>query len=182
MTNYGTLFQSATPRQVSLSEINSLIKNVLRDNFSEPYWLRTEISELKVNVSGHCYLEFVEKEAHSGRLVAKSQGKIWATTFRMLRPYFEKETGQAFAAGMKVLVQVSIDFHELYGYSLTVIDIDPAFTVGDMMRHRTAVLNQLQSDGILTLNKELPLPELPLRIAVISSETASGYEDFANHI
>ncbi len=167
---------------LSLSDINYLVKEAIRGNFPELYWIRAEISEMKVNASGHCYLEFVEKDPYSGQLLAKAQARIWANMFRMIRPYFEKETGQAFRAGLKVLVKVSVDFHEVYGYSLTVSDIDPAFTVGDMMQQRAAVLKQLEADGILYSNKEIILAKLPKRIAVISSKTASGYEDFINQI
>ena len=94
----------------------------------------------------------------------------------MLKPYFEMETGQIFASGLKVLVKVSIEFHELYGYSLTVLDIDPAYTLGDMIRKRMEIIRQLKEEGVFTLNKELPLPTLPKRIAVITSPTAAGYE------
>ena len=171
-----------TTDQLSLSEINTLVKASIQAQLPDLYWIRVEISEMKENASGHCFLEFVEKDSASGKLLAKAQGRVWANTFRMLKPYFEKETGQTFAAGLKVLVQVSVDFHEVYGYSLTVYDIDPAFTLGEMAQHRNAVLKQLEEDGVLTLNKELHLTKLPLRIAVISSETASGYEDFINQI
>lgn len=171
-----------TSEYLSLSDINFLVKESIRANLPDLYWIRVEISEMKINASGHCYLEFVEKDPHSGYLSAKAQGRIWANTFRMLRPYFENETGQSFRAGLKVLVKVSVDFHAIYGYSLTVSDIDPAFTMGDMMQQRTAVIKQLEADGVLTLNKELTLPALPKHIAVISSKTASGYEDFVNQL
>ena len=167
---------------LSLSDINALVKATIRSEFPDLYWIRAEISEMKVNASGHCYLEFVEKDPYSGHLLAKAQGRIWTNVFRMLRPYFEKETGQTFRAGLKILVRVSIDFHEIYGYALTVSDIDPTFTVGDMAQQRTAILKQLEADGVLTLNKELKLAELPKRIAVISSETAGGYEDFVDQL
>lgn len=171
-----------TPNQFSLSEINALVKASIQAQLPDLYWIRAEISEMKVNASGHCFLEFVEKDPKSGKLLAKAQSRIWANTFRILKPYFEKETGQIFSAGLKVLVQVSVDFHEVYGYSLTVYDIDPTFTLGEMAQHRNAILKQLEEDGVLNLNKELQLAKLPLRIAVISSKTASGYEDFINQI
>ena len=107
---------------------------------------------------------------------------IWAKTFRMLKPYFEMETGQMFASGLKVLVKVSVEFHELYGLSLTVLDIDPAYTLGDMVRKRMEIIRQLQEEGVFTLNKELPFPLLPRRIAIITSPTAAGYEDFMNQL
>ena len=127
-------------------------------------------------------LSLIEKNAITGQLVARARGSIWAKTFRMLKPYFEMETGQAFASGLKVLVKVSIEFHELYGYSLTVLDIDPTYTLGDMLRKRMEIIRQLKEEGVFTLNKELPFPTLPKRIAVITSPTAAGYEDFLNQL
>jgi exodeoxyribonuclease VII large subunit len=100
----------------------------------------------------------------------------------MLKPYFEMETGQLFASGLKVLVKVSVEFHELYGYSLTVLDIDPAYTVGDLIRKRHEIIRQLKEEGVFSLNKELSFPTLPKRIAVITSPTAAGYEDFLNQL
>jgi exodeoxyribonuclease VII large subunit len=115
-------------------------------------------------------------------MVAKSRGNIWNHTFRILKPYFEQATGQAFVSGIKVLVKVSIDFHELYGYSLTVLDIDPSYTLGDIQRQRQLILRQLAEEGVLDLNKELPFPLFPQRVAVISSATAAGYGDFLNQL
>lgn len=167
----------------SLSELNARIRGVLASGFKEACWLRAEMSDVRVNsASGHCYLEFVEKSPATGQLVAKTRASIWAKTFRMLRPYFEMETGQAFASGLKVLVKVTVEFHELYGLSLTVLDIDPAYTLGDMVRKRMEIIRQLQEEGVFTLNKELPFPELPRRIAIITSPTAAGYEDFLNQL
>ncbi|WP_368341311.1 exodeoxyribonuclease VII large subunit, partial [Parabacteroides goldsteinii] len=146
-------------------------------------WVRAEMSDVRTNASsGHCYLEFIEKNPITGQLVARARGSIWAKTFRMLKPYFEMETGQMFASGLKVLVKVSVEFHELYGYSLTVLDIDPAYTLGDMLRKRMEIIRQLKEEGVFTLNKELPFPVLPKRIAVITSPTAAGYEDFLNQL
>lgn len=141
------------------------------------------MSDVRTNASsGHCYLEFIEKNPVTGQLVAKARGSIWAKTFRMLKPYFEMETGQLFASGLKVLVKVSVEFHELYGYSLTVLDIDPAYTLGDMLRKRMEIIRQLKEEGVFTLNKELPFPTLPKRIAIVTSPTAAGYEDFLNQL
>ena len=168
---------------LSLLELNSLIRGTLARAFPESYWVRAEMSDVRVNAaSGHCYLEFVEKDPRTGRMVAKMRGAIWANTFRMLRPYFEGETGQLFTSGLKVLVRVSVEFHELYGMSLTVVDIDPSYTMGDMARRRQEILRQLQAEGVLTLNKELEMPTLPRRIAIITSPTAAGYEDFLSQL
>lgn len=170
-------------QELSLSELNSRVKGVVLNAFPETYWVRAEMSDVRTNAaSGHCYLEFIEKSPITGQLVAKARGSIWAKTFRMLKPYFEMETGQLFASGLKVLVKVSVEFHELYGYSLTVLDIDPAYTLGDMVRKRLEIIKQLKDEGVFTLNKELPFPTLPKRIAVITSPTAAGYGDFLNQL
>lgn len=168
---------------LSLVELNQRIQSTLEQAFPETYWVRAEMSDVRENsASGHCYLEFVEKDPHSGQLLAKVRGAIWAKTFRLLKPYFEMETGQRFVSGLKVLVRVTVDFHELYGLSLTVVDIDPTYTLGDMARKRLEIIRQLQEEGVFGLNKELPLPALPRRIALISSPTAAGYEDFMNQL
>lgn len=141
-----------------------------------------ELSDVRSNTTGHCYLEFVQKDPRSNNLVAKARGMIWSNIYRLLKPYFEETTGQLFASGIKVLVKVTVQFHELYGYSLTVLDIDPAYTLGDMARRRREILMQLEEEGVLTLNKELEMPVLPQRIAVISSATAAGYGDFCHQL
>lgn len=169
--------------ELSLHELNSRIRGAVNQSFPETYWVRAEMSDVRTNLSsGHCYLEFVEKSALTGGVVAKARGVIWAKTFRMLKPYFEMETGQSFASGLKVLVRVSVEFHEVYGFNLNVVDIDPAYTLGDMVRRRMEIVRQLQEEGVFTLNKELPFPTLARRIAVITSPTAAGYEDFLNQL
>lgn len=183
LNDYGYTERDAKRREFSLLELNNRIRGVINEAFSETYWVRAEMSDVRTNAaSGHCYLEFIEKNPVTGQLVAKARGSIWAKTFRMLKPYFEMETGQLFASGLKVLVKVSVEFHELYGYSLTVSDIDPAYTMGDMLRRRMDIIRQLKEEGVFTLNKELPFPLLPRRIAVITSPTAAGYEDFLNQL
>ncbi|MBR2497380.1 MAG: exodeoxyribonuclease VII large subunit [Parabacteroides sp.] len=176
--------QNGEKRQAySLLELNNRIKNALQNAFPDTCWIRAEMSDVRPNVSsGHCYLEFIEKHPVTGQLVARARGSIWAKTFRMLKPYFEMETGQMFASGLKVLVKVSVEFHELYGYSLTVLDIDPAYTLGDLIRKRQEIIRQLKEEGVFSLNKELLFPTLPKRIAVITSPTAAGYEDFMNQL
>jgi exodeoxyribonuclease VII large subunit len=167
---------------ISLYELNILIKGALNDSLPEMIWIRAEMSDVRVNQNGHCYLEFIEKDRAGKTLVAKARGMIWANTFHLLRAYFENSTRQAFSSGFKVLVQVSIEFHELYGFSLTVHDIDPSYTLGDQAMNRAAILKQLEEDGVLYLNKELELPLPTNRIAVISSPTAAGYEDFLDQL
>lgn len=175
---------TATDKQTySLSELTGEIHDVLDSAFPETYWVRAETSDVHINsASGHCYLEFIEKNAQTNQIIAKARGAIWAKTFRMLQPYFEMETGQRFMSGLKVLVKVSVEFHEVYGLSLNVVDIDPTYTLGDLVRKRQEIIRQLQADGVFTLNKELPFPQLPQRIAVITSPTAAGYEDFLNQL
>ena len=175
--------RSPDKQALSLVELNQRIRMTLEQAFPDTYWVRAEMSDVRENgASGHCYLEFIEKDTRSGQLLAKVRGAIWAKTFRLLKPYFEMETGQRFVSGLKVLVRVTVDFHELYGLSLTVVDIDPAYTLGDMARKRLEIIRQLQEEGVFELNKELPLPLLPRRIALISSPTAAGYEDFVNQL
>ena len=167
---------------LSLYELNSLVKRSIRTCMPDTYWVQAELSDVRSNYSGHCYLEFVQKDASGNNLIAKARGTIWSNIYKMLKPYFEQETGQAFTSGIKVLVQVSVEFHELYGYSLTVLDIDPTYTVGDMERKRREILRQLEEEGVIDLNKELEMPMFPQRVAVISSPTAAGYGDFCNQL
>ena len=171
-----------TEKSFSLSELNRRVKSAIRDYLPETYWIRAETSDVRRNQNGHCYLEFIEKDAATQSIVAKARGMIWSNIFQMLSAYFETETGQPFTSGLNVLVRVSVEFHELYGFSLTVVDIDPSFTMGEIARNRQLVLKQLEEEGVLTLNRELPLVELANRIAVISSPTAAGYEDFRDQL
>ncbi|HNW52181.1 MAG TPA: exodeoxyribonuclease VII large subunit [Prolixibacteraceae bacterium] len=166
--------------QLSLTELNSLIRETLQVTFPEQIWVVAEISELKVNRNGHCYLELVEKE--NEEITARARATIWSWQFRFIQPYFETTTGQALTAGIRVLVSVSVEFHEVYGYSLNIKDIDPSYTLGDMARKRTEIIRRLTDEGIIDMNKEIPFPDVPLRIAVISSPTAAGYEDFMNQL
>lgn len=167
---------------ISLYELNNLVRGVIANTFTQSFWIRAEMSDVRVAQNGHCYLEFIEKDSKNRNIIAKARGSIWANVFRLLKAYFESETGQAFSSGLKVLVQVSIEFHELYGYSLNVHNIDPTYTLGDQARNRALILKQLEEEGVLTLNKELELSTITNRIAVISSPTAAGYEDFCNQL
>lgn len=167
---------------LSLLELNLSIKETINEGFNQSYWVRAETSDVRHHRNGHCYLEFIEKAKDGHSIVAKARGTIWASTFSLLKPYFEEQTGQAFASGITVLVRVTVSFHETYGLGLNVVDIDPSYTLGEIARNRMLVLKQLDKDGVLTLNKELPLPEPLNRIAVISSQSAAGYEDFENQL
>lgn len=167
---------------ITLSELTSQIQETIRLGFDSPVWIRAEISELRENPGGHCYLELIEKDNRSDTLLAKSKATVWATTFRMLKPYFESSTGQPLRAGLNVLVAVTVEFHGVYGFSLNVRDIDPTFTIGEMAARRLKIIRQLEEDGIVEMNKLLELPHLPQRIAIISSATAAGYGDFCDQL
>lgn len=167
---------------LSLYDLNALVRRSLEQCLPDEYWVQAELSDVRTNSTGHCYLEFIQKDPRSNNLIAKARGTIWTNVYRLLKPYFEESTGQAFVSGIKVLVQVTVSFHELYGYSLTVQDIDPTYTLGDMARRRREILKQLEEEGVLTLNKELEMPVLPQRIAVVSSPTAAGYGDFCHQL
>ena len=166
----------------SLSELGKCIKMTLKTAFAEPVWVRAEISEMHENVSGHCYLDLIEKADDTDVLVAKQKATIWAFTYRMLKPYFESETGATLRAGMTVLLLCDVEFHEVYGVSLNVRDIDPAFTVGEMAVRRAEIIRRLTDDGIVDMNKQQPLALVPQRVAVISSATAAGYGDFCDQL
>ena len=167
---------------LTLYELNMLVRRGVEQVLPDEYWIQAELSDVRSNSSGHCYLEFVQKDQRSHNLIAKARGVIWVNVFRLLKPYFEETTGQQFVSGIKVLVQVSVSFHELYGFTLTVHDIDPIYTLGDMAVRRREILKQLEEEGVLTLNKELEISSLPQRIAVISSATAAGYGDFCHQL
>jgi exodeoxyribonuclease VII large subunit len=167
-------------QQFTLSGLNQSIKETLQETFPAPVWVVAEISELKENRTGHCYLELIEKEDNT--IIARSRATIWSYTYRMLKPYFETSTGQSFTQGIKILVQVSVEFHPSYGFSLNIKDIDPVYTVGDMAMQRKEIIERLKSEGIFDMNKELELPLVPQKIAIISSATAAGYQDFINQL
>ncbi len=167
---------------LSLYELGRLIRRTLNQGLPDAYWVQAELSEVREAYNGHCYIELVQKAERGNALLAKARGTIWANIYKMLRPYFENATGQRFAAGIKVLLQVSVEYHEQYGLSLTVHDIDPTYTLGDMARRRREILMQLEEEGVLTLNKELPMPTLPQRIAVVSAAGAAGYGDFCDQL
>ena len=167
-------------QRLTLSELNQLIKNALLDAFPGTVWVVAEVSELKQNRSGHCYLELIEKEGNT--ISARSRATIWSYTYRMLKPYFETTTGQLFTEGIKVLVQATVEYHPAYGLSMNIKDIDPTYTVGDMAMQRKEIINRLKAEGVFEMNKELALPLVPQKIAVISSATAAGFQDFMNQL
>lgn len=167
------------PIPISLFQLTNLIKKTLQENLSGPYWIIAEIAEIMINVNGHCYIELVEKE-EEGVIISKAKATIWAYTFRILKPYFETTTGQSLSQGMKVLVKVYIEFHELYGLSLNIQDIEPSYTIGEIEKKRQVTIDKLKKEGVIDMNKDLELPVVIQNIAIISSQTAAGYEDFIN--
>ena len=167
---------------LSLFELNNNIKDTIHAAFADTYWVVAEISEVREVRNGHCYLELIEKDNKSEQIIAKSRANIWSYTYRMLKPYFTSATGQQLVSGLKVMLRVSIDFQEVYGFSLNVRDIDPTYTLGDMAQKKQAILNKLSEEGVINMNKELQVAAVPQTIAVISSPTAAGYEDFCNQL
>ena len=165
---------------LTLYELNGLVRETLELTLNDAYWVKAEISELRVN--RHCYMELVQKDERGNGIVAKARAQVWANVWAFIKPMFEEATEQMLSAGMQVLVKVEVTFHELYGYSLNVTDIDPTYTLGDIAKRRQEILQQLRDEGIDTMNKELPLPRLLQRVAVISSASAAGYGDFCNQL
>lgn len=174
--------QQTKPRAITLFELNSRVRATLRQTMADCYWVVPEISELRVASNGHCYMEFVQKDEASGSLVAKARANIWRQNYVMITSHFERATGQRLDAGIKVMACVVPEFHELYGFSLNVIDVDPTYTMGDLAARRKEIIRQLEADGVMNLNKELPLPRVISRVAVVSSATAAGYGDFCNQL
>lgn len=174
---------SAAP--IPLSELQRRVREALAEQFPLPLWITAEISELKVNRSGHCYLELIEKADRTeadGIPTAQARAVVWRSVWPRLAAYFEAETGAPPAAGMQILAQVLVTYHERYGFSLQINDIDPAFTLGDMARQRRETIARLQREGVWELNRLLPLPTVIQRVAVISSPQAAGYRDFRKEL
>lgn len=167
---------------LSLDELQTLIRQGIDKAHPLPYWVTAEISEKKVNVSGHCYLELVEKGGANHVPKAKASAVIWRSQYAMIASYFRSTTGQELQAGMKVLVKVVVSYHALYGLSLQITDIDPAYTLGDMERQRLETIQKLHEDGVYDMNRELSLPCVMQRIAVVSSPRAAGYQDFMREL
>ncbi len=170
------------PKHLSLYELNSLVRDVLQMSLPESYWVEAELSEAREAYGGHCYMELIEKDERSNTPIAKAHAACWRNRWMLIKPHFERVTGQRIHAGMKVLLKVRAQFHENYGFSWIVEDIDPNYTMGDMARKRLEIVNALKAEGVFELQKELSLPMFCQRIAVISSATAAGYGDFCNQL
>lgn len=168
-------------KRYSLFELNSLVRRAIENEMPNEYWVEAELSECRES-RGHCYMELIQKDKLSATPIAKASAKCWANKWLTIRPYFERTTGQTLHAGMKVLLQVYPQFHEAYGFSWIVNDIDPAYTLGDMARKRQEIIARLKAEGVFDLQKELQLPMFCQHVAVISSQTAAGYGDFCNQL
>ena len=169
-------------KRLSLYELNSIVRDVIEMSMPDSYWVEAELSEAREGYGGHCYMELIEKDERSNTPIAKAHAACWRNRWMLLRPHFEKVTGQQIHAGMKVLLKVHPQFHENYGFSWIVDDIDPAYTMGDMARKRQEIIATLKAEGVFELQKELELPMFCQHIAVISSATAAGYGDFCNQL
>ena len=167
---------------ITLRELQRRVKSALEGQFALPVWVSAEISEIKVNYSGHCYLELVEKGGDNGVPTAQARAVMWRSHYPRISGYFEAETGQRLAAGIRILAKVLVSYHELYGFSLQITDIDPSYTLGDMERQRQQTIAQLQQEGVWDMNREAPMPAVVQRIAVVSSVHAAGYQDFCQEL
>ena len=169
-------------QRLPLYELNSMVRDALSMTLPDSYWVEAELSEVREGYGGHCYMELIEKEERSNPPIAKAHAACWRNRWISIRPQFEQVTGQRLHAGMKVLLKVHAQFHENYGFSWIVDDLDPTYTMGDMARKRMEIIQTLKEEGVFDLQKELTLPMFCQRIAVISSATAAGYGDFCNQL
>ena len=170
------------PQHITLRELQRRVKAALEGQFALPLWVSAEISDLKVNYSGHCYLELVEKGGDNGVPTAQARAVIWRSQYPRVAAYFEAETGQRLAPGLKILAKVLVTYHELYGFSLQITEIDPSFTLGDLERQRQQTIAQLQQDGVWEMNREVAMPAVVQRVAIVSSANAAGYQDFCKEL
>lgn len=168
-------------KRYTLHTLNALVREAIEAELPDEYWVEAELSECRES-RGHCYVELVEKDELSNTPVAKASAKCWKQTWAMVQPYFERTTGQPLRAGMKVLLKVYPQFHEAYGFSWIVTDIDPNYTLGDMAQRRQQIIAQLKAEGVFDLQRELVIPRFCQRIAVISAATAAGYGDFCRQL
>ena len=166
---------------LTLFELNRLVKEVIEYEMPNEYWVEAELSECR-ETRGHCYMELIQKDPQTATPIARASAKCWASKWMLVRPYFERTTGQRLSAGMKVLLKVYPQFHEAFGFSWIVTDIDPTYTLGDMAKKRQEIIRQLKEEGVFDLQKGLELPLFCQNIAVISSENAAGYGDFCSQL
>lgn len=167
---------------ITLNELTRLIRSAIVGSLPDSIWVVAEVSELNLNKSGHCYLELAEKDMYGNRIIARMRAMIWANVFRNIKPYFEKTTGYPLAAGIKLMVLAQVEFHEVYGLSLNIKDIDPSYTLGDIARRKQETINRLKEEGVFDMNRSIDIPLVTQRIAIISSETAAGFGDFMDSL
>ena len=167
---------------IALHQLTQQIADVVNNAFAEPLWIIAEVSDLHVAQNGHCYMQLVEKDARRGTTLASVRAMVWANRWWLLRDSFLQQTGQAFGNGLKVMLLVQVSMHEQYGLSLQVVDFDPSYTLGEMARRRLEIIRQLEAEGVIDMNRELPFPTRPQRIAVISASEAAGYGDFTRQL
>ena len=172
--------QTFSSQFISLYDLSVLIREVIGDNFPEYLWIVAEIASIRENQNGHCYLELVDKNEE--KIIAQARANIWAYNYRTLIQTFEKATGETLKKGMKILFHAQVQYHEVYGLSLNIRDIDPTYSTGEMARKKKEVIERLIREGLMEANKALLLPLVPQRIAIISSPTAAGYGDFCTHL
>lgn len=165
----------------TLRQLNLMVCNAISEALPDEYWVEAELSECRER-SGHCYMELIEKEEHTNTPIARASAKCWRQTWQVLQPHFERATGQPLRAGLKVLLRVYAQYHEAYGFSWIVTDIDPTYTLGDMARRRQDIIRQLKEEGIFDMQRELTIPLFAQHIAVISAEGAAGYGDFLRQL
>ena len=168
-------------KSYALSQLNKMVRDAIDMQLPDEYWVEAELSECREH-NGHCYLELIEKDEHTNTPVARASAKCWRQTWLMVKPYFERTTGEPLRTGMKVLLKVYAQFHEAFGFSWIVTDIDPNYTLGDMARKRLEIIRQLKEEGVFDLQRELRIPLFAKRIAVISAEHAAGYGDFCRQL
>lgn len=166
---------------LSLLELNQLVSDVLNTTLCEEYWVMAELADVNER-GGHCYMELIQRGENTNTTVARASARCWRNKWSVLRPYFQRVAGQPLAGGMKLLLKVKANFHENFGFSWIVNDIDPTFTLGDMVRKRAEIIRILKEEGIFDDNRNLPFPLFAQRIAVISSATAAGYGDFSRQL
>ena len=163
---------------LTLSQLQKLVKATLDEAFALPVWVSAEIAEIKINYSGHCYLELVEKGGDNGVPLSQARAVIWRTAYARIAGYFEAETGQRLAAGIRILARVMISYHELYGFSLNILDIDPTFTLGDMARPGQITIETPQRQGVWHINRAKPFSQGVQSTAIVSRRQARGFPDF----
>ena len=167
---------------ITLQELNQRVAEAINGMFCESVWVTAELTDVRVAQNGHCYMQLVQKDPRRGTMLAFANAHIWANRWWLIRDSFQQQTGQAFQSGLKVMLCVQVTMHEVYGYALNILDVDPTYTLGEMARRRMEILQKLERDGIIDMNRELAMPLLPQRIAIVSAAGAAGYGDFCNQL